>query len=89
MEEANARLLQRLASVENKHTAMANEVQVLDSNLRTKSIENEALQAKVQELRKSFTVRSCYSLCQIVTCSAKSRHGQTLFSCSAEQTTGL
>ena len=57
MEEVNNKLLQRLASVENKHTAMMNEVQTLDSNLKAKSAENEVLQAQVQKLHRSFTVR--------------------------------
>ena len=57
MEEANGWLLQRLASVESKHTAMVNEVQSLDADLRVKSAENEVLHGKVQQMRKSFTVR--------------------------------
>ncbi len=57
MEEANGWLLQRLASVENKHSAMVNEVQTLDADLRAKSAENEVLHGKVQQMRKSFTVR--------------------------------
>jgi hypothetical protein len=57
MEEVNNKLQQRLASVEIKHTAMVNEVQTLDSNLKAKSAENEVLHAQVQKLRRSFTVR--------------------------------
>lgn len=57
MEEANARLLERLASVESKHSAVLTEAQALDSDLRSKSAQNEELQAQVRQLRASLSVR--------------------------------
>ncbi|BDA51577.1 hypothetical protein COCOBI_19-1330 [Coccomyxa sp. Obi] len=54
MEEANARLLERLASVESKHSAVLSEAQALDSDLRAKSALNEELQAQVRQLRVSL-----------------------------------
>ncbi len=57
MEAANARLMERLASVENKHNAVLSEAQALDSDLRSKSAQNEELQAQVRQLRASLSVR--------------------------------
>ncbi len=57
MEEANAQLLERLASVENKHNAVLSEAQALDSDLQSKSAQNEELQAQVLRLRASLSVR--------------------------------
>lgn len=57
MEAANAALVQRLGALEGRHSAMASEVQALDSNLRAKSAENESLTATVRALRKTVSVR--------------------------------
>lgn len=57
VEAANARLMKRLASVENKHNAVLHEAQALDSDLRSKSAQNEELQAQVHQLRASLSVR--------------------------------
>ncbi|CAL8465681.1 g5217 [Coccomyxa elongata] len=58
MEEANARLLERLASVESKHNAVLSEAQALDSDLRSKSAQNEELQAQVRQLRASLSPKT-------------------------------
>ena len=56
MEEANARLLERLARVESNHNAVLSEAQALDSDLRSKSAQNEMLQAQVVQMRASLPV---------------------------------
>ena len=56
MEEANARLMERLASVKSKHNAVLSEAQALNSDLRAKSTQNEMLQAQVRQLLASLPV---------------------------------
>lgn len=56
MEEAKLRLQQQLASTENKHSVMMDEVQTIDRHMCAKITENKVLQAKVQKLRKYLTV---------------------------------
>ena len=60
IEEANAQLMERLVSVEHKHNAVLSEAQALDSDLQSKSAQNDDLQAQVRQLRASLSVRPCY-----------------------------
>ncbi len=56
LEEHNAKLMQRAASVETKHAGMMEQVAQINACLQAKSEENERLQAELEQLRQSLLV---------------------------------
>ncbi|BDA51202.1 probable bZIP transcription factor 11 at C-terminar half [Coccomyxa sp. Obi] len=58
LEEHNAKLMQRAASVETKHAGMMEQVAQINACLQAKSEENERLQAELERLRQSLLVGS-------------------------------
>ena len=56
LEDHNAKLVQRAASVETKHAGMMEQVAQINACLQAKSQENERLQAELEQLRESLLV---------------------------------
>lgn len=60
LEESNAALMQRAASVEGKHASMLEQVAQISECLRLKAAENEQLMSELEQMRHSLSVSSLW-----------------------------